>query len=153
QLKFVKVQLDSLGKYQPAAFLETNKMDYAMMQNQMQYMQWRMERLKDYEWDPTYYNVIGTFAYILNEHYAPLEKRLTNFYQKMVNVPAYYKEAEKDIKDPVVELTNLAIEQHEGGLSVFGTDFADSLKKTKIPEATQKQMLDRAKLCTDAVNG
>jgi len=152
QLKFVKVQLDSLGKYQPAAFLETNKMDYAIMQNQLQYMQWQMEQLKAYEWDPTTYNVIGTFAYILNEHYAPLEKRLTNFYQKMLNVPLYYKEAEKNIKNPVVELTDLAIEQHQGGLSVFGADFADSLKKTKIPEATQKQMLDRAKLCTDAVN-
>ena len=153
QLKFVKVQLDSLGKYQPTAFMETNKMDYAMMQNQLQYMQWQMERLKAYEWDPSSYNVIGTFAYILNEHYAPLDKRLTNFYQKMLNVPAYYKEAEKDIKNPVVELTSLAIEQHQGGLSVFGADFADSLKKTKIPEATQKQMLDRAKLCTDAING
>jgi uncharacterized protein (DUF885 family) len=152
QLRFVKVQLDSLGKYQPAAFLETNKMDYAMMQNQLQYMQWQMERLKAYEWNPSSYNVIGTFAYILNEHYAPLEKRLTNFYQKMLNVPAYYKEAEKDIKNPVVELTDLAIEQHQGGLSVFGEDFADSLKKTKISEATQKQMLDRAKLCTNAIN-
>ncbi|MDO3624940.1 DUF885 domain-containing protein [Mucilaginibacter sp. BT774] len=153
QLHFVKVQLDSLGRYQPAAFLQTNKMDYAMMQNQLQYMQWQMEQLKAYEWDPSSYNVIGTFAYILSEHYAPLDKRLTNFYQKMLNVPAYYKEAEKDIKNPVVELTNLAIEQHQGGLSVFGADFADSLKKTRLPEATQKQMLDRAKLCTDAING
>lgn len=153
QLKFVKVQLDSLGKYQPTAFLETNKMDYAIMQNQLQYMQWQIEQLKDYEWNPSSYNVIGTFAYILNEHYAPLEKRLTNFYQKMANVAAYYKEAEKDIKNPVVELTNLAIEQHQGGLSVFGADFADSLKKTNLPEGTKKLMLDRAKLCADAVTG
>ena len=153
QLKFVKVQLDSLGKYQPTAFLETNKMDYAIMQNQMQYIQWQIEQLKDYEWNPSYYNVIGTFAYILNEHYAPLTKRLTNFYEKMLNVPAYYKEAEKDIKNPVVELTSLAIEQHQGGLSVFEADFADSLKKTNIPEATKKLMLDRAKLAADAIRG
>jgi uncharacterized protein (DUF885 family) len=153
QLKFVKVQLDSLGKYQPTAFLETNKMDFAIMQNQLQYMQWQMEQLKAYEWDPSSYNVIGTFAYILNEHYAPLDKRLTNFYQKMLNVPAYYKEAEKNIKNPVVELTNLAVEQHQGGLSVFEADFADSLKKTNIPEATKKLMLDRAKLSAEAVKG
>jgi uncharacterized protein (DUF885 family) len=153
QLRFVKVQLDSLGRYQPTAFLETNKMDYAMMQNQMEYLQWQIEQLKAFEWDPTYYNVIGNFAYILNEHYAPLGKRLTNFYEKMENVPAYYKEAEKEIKNPVPELTSLAIEQLQGGLSVFEADFADSLKKTNIADATKKQMLDRAKLAADAVKG
>ncbi|WP_426670967.1 DUF885 domain-containing protein [Mucilaginibacter sp. McL0603] len=153
QLNFAKVQLDSLGKYVPTAFLETNKMDYAIMQNQMQYMQWQIEQLKAWEWDPSSYNVIGTFAYILNEHYAPLSKRLTNFYDKMANVPAYYKEAEKDIKNPVAELTSLAIEQHLGGVSVFEGDFADSLKKTNIPDATKKLMLDRAKLSADAVKG
>ncbi|MDB5142072.1 MAG: hypothetical protein JWQ66_785 [Mucilaginibacter sp.] len=150
-LNFAKVQLDSLGKYQPAGFLQTNKMDYAIMQNQMQYMQWQIETLKAYEWDPSSYNVIGTFAYILNEHYAPLSKRLNSFYQKMANIPAYYKEAEKDIKNPVTELANLAIEQHLGGVSVFESDFADSLKKTNIPEATKKLMLDRAKLSADAI--
>jgi hypothetical protein len=153
QLNFAKVQLDSLGKYNPTAFLATNKMDYAIMQNQVSYMQWQIEQQKAYEWDPSSYNVIGTFAYILNEHYAPLSKRLTSFYQKMAFVPAYYKEAAKELKNPAVELTNLAIEQHLGGVGVFETDFADSLKKTNIPEATKKLMLDRAKLSADAVRG
>lgn len=150
---FAKIQLDSLGKYQPATFLQTNKMDYAIIQNQMNYMVWQIQQLKQFEWDPSSYNVIGTFAYILNEHYSPLSKRLTNFYQKMANIPAYYKEAEKDLKNPVPELTDLAIEQHLGGLSVFEGDFADSLKKTNIPEATKKLMLDRAKLSADAIKG
>lgn len=150
-VNFAKVQLDSLGRYTPASFLQTNKMDYAIIQNQMNYTQWQIQQLKQYEWDPSAYNVIGSFAYILNEHYAPLAKRLNSFYEKMANVPAYYKEAEKDLKNPVVELTNLAIEQHLGGLSVFEGDFADSLKKTNIPEATKKLMLDRAKLSADAV--
>ncbi len=132
-LTFTKVQLDSLGRYTANTFLETNKMDYGMMQNQLQYIQWQIEQLKAYEWDPSSYNVIGTFAYILNEHYAPLNKRLNSFYQKMANIPAYYKEAEKDLKNPVVELTDLAIEQHLGGLGVFEADFADSLKKPISP--------------------
>jgi len=153
QLNFAKVQLDSLGKYNPSDFLVSNKMDYAIIQNQMSYLQWQIEQQKAYEWDPSSYNVIGTFAYILNEHYAPLSKRLTSFYQKMAFIPAYYKEAEKELKNPAVELTNLAIEQHLGGVGVIETDFADSLKKTNIPEATKKLMLDRAKLSADAIKG
>jgi len=152
-IRFAKVQLDSLGRYTSANFLEVNKMDYAILQNQMTYMLWQQQQLKAFEWDPSSYNVIGTFAYILNEHYAPLAKRLTSFYQKMATIPAYYKEAEKQIKNPVTELTNLAIEQHLGGLNVIETDFADSLKKTNIPEATKKLMLDRAKLSADAIKG
>jgi len=152
-LKFVKVQLDSLGRYNPSNFLQTNKMDHAILENQMNYIQWQIEQLKDYEWNPASYNVTGTFAYILNEHYSPLSKRLTSFYEKMAEVPAYYKEAEKQLKNPVPELTSLAIEQLNGGVSVFEADFGDSLKKTTIPEATKKQMLDRAKLSADAIKG
>nr|WP_249665332.1 DUF885 domain-containing protein [Mucilaginibacter sp. Bleaf8] len=151
--KFAGAQADSLAKYTPATLSDANKIDYQLIQNELQKIQWRTQTLKDYEWDPSSYNVIGTFAYILNEHYAPLDKRLRNFYERMANIPAYYKEAQKQIKNPVPELTSLAADQLNGGVSVLEKDFADSLKKTKIPEATQKLMLARAKVSADAIKG
>ena len=151
QLDFAKVQLDSLNRYDITLLSQSNKIDYYLMQNAMQYSQWSIKQLKQYQWDPTYYNCIGTFATILNEHYAPLSNRLRNFYQKMAFIPDYYKEAEKQIKNPVVELTNLAIDQYSGGVSVIEQDFGDSLKKTNIPEAEQKQMLDRAHTSAEAI--
>ncbi|MFD0793558.1 DUF885 domain-containing protein [Mucilaginibacter litoreus] len=151
QIKFAKVQLDSLSRYVPGTLSEGNQIDHHMMQNQLESLQWGINQLKSYQWDPSSYNVTGSFAFILNEHYAPLEKRLRSFYQKMENIPAYYKEAEKQLKNPVAELTQLAIDQNLGGVSVIETDFADSLKKTKIPEAEQKTMLARAKLSADAI--
>jgi len=123
--------MDSLSRFQVNDLSAANKMDHRMMQNQLESIQWNLEQLREYEWNPASYNVISTFAYILNEHYSPLEKRLRNFYQRMAFVPAYYKEAEKQIKNPVVELTNLAIEQHSNGVSVIESDFADSLKKNQ----------------------
>jgi uncharacterized protein (DUF885 family) len=151
--KFAKLQLDSLSRYPVNSLSEANKIDHHLMQNQAESIQWYTDELKSYQWDPSSYNVIGTFAAILNEHYAPLSKRLRSFYQKMENVPAYYKEAEKQLKNPVAELTQLAIDQHMGGVSVIESDFADSLKKTNIPAAEQKQMIDRAKLSADAIKG
>ncbi|SDS08683.1 Uncharacterized conserved protein, DUF885 familyt [Mucilaginibacter mallensis] len=153
QLEYYKSNLDSLSHYEIEKLSQNNRIDYQIMQNQLQYLQWDTEFLKEYEWNPTHYNVIGTFAYILNEHYAPLAKRLRNFYQKMANIPDYYKEAEKQIKNPVVELTNLAIDQHLNGVGTFEKDFADSLKKSNIPEAEQKQMLDRAAVSATAIRG
>jgi uncharacterized protein (DUF885 family) len=152
-IKFAKVQMDSLSRYEVNSLNDANKMDHRMMQNQMESLQWHNEQLKAYEWDPSSYNVISTFATILNEPYAPLTKRLRSFYQKMANIPLYYKEAEKQLKNPVAELTELAIDQHLGGVSVIETDFADSLKETNIPAAEKKLMLDRAKISADAIKG
>lgn len=152
-VKFAKVHLDSLSRYPEGTLSDANKIDHHMIKNQMESMQWNLEQLKAYQWDPSSYNVIGTFASILNEHYAPLTQRLRSFYQKMQNIPAYYKEAEKQLKNPVAELTQLAIDQHLGGVGVIESDFADSLKKTNIPAAEQKLMVDRAKLSAEAIKG
>ena len=151
QINFAKVQIDSMSRFEVNTLNEANRVDYRMMQNQMEEIEWRLQTLKDWQWDPSTYNVIGTFAYILNEHYAPLDKRMRHFYQKMANIPAYYKEAEKHIKNPVAELTELAVTQHEGGLGIFEKDYADSLKKTTIPQAEQKQMLERVRLSAEAI--
>ena len=151
QIHFAKVQIDSLSRFDVNQLSEGNKMDHRLMQNQMEAIQWNLEQLRTHQWDPSSYNVISNFAYILNEHYAPLPKRLRNFYQKMAFVPAYYKEAQKQLKNPVAELTALAIDQHLGGVSVIESDFADSLKKTNIPAAEQKLMLDRAKTAGAAI--
>ncbi|MDP9048908.1 MAG: DUF885 domain-containing protein, partial [Bacteroidota bacterium] len=152
-VNFSKVQIDSLSRFEVNTLSDANKIDYHLMQNQMESIQWNIKQLRSYQWDPASYNVIGTFAYILNEHYAPLAKRLRSFYQKMANVPAYYKEAEKQIKNPVTELTALAIEQHLGGVGVIEKDFADSLKKTTIPQGEQKLMMDRAHMAAETIKG
>ncbi|MEO3404372.1 DUF885 domain-containing protein [Mucilaginibacter sp. CAU 1740] len=150
-LNFAKYQVDSLSRFEVNTLSEGSKIDYKILQNQLDYIQWQTTHLRQFEWDPSSYNVIGTFAYILNEHYEPLAKRLRHFYQRMSFIPQYYKEAEKQIKNPVVELTNLAIEQNLGGLDVLSKDFADSLKKTNIPKAEQKLMTDRAAQSVTAI--
>lgn len=143
-LTFARYQVDSLSRFEPNTLNEGNRIDFKILQNQLDYLQWQITHLKQFEWDPSSYNVIGTFAYILNEHYEPLTKRLRHFYERMAFIPPYYKEAQKQIKNPVAELTSLAIEQNLGGLDVIAKDFADSLKKTNIPKAEQKLMTDRA---------
>jgi uncharacterized protein (DUF885 family) len=149
-MNFIKVQKDSLGRYEMNELNELNRMDHQLMQNRLDYEAWKITVLKDYQWNPSRYSPFSAFATILNEHYAPLTKRLRNFYQRMANLPAYYKEAQKQIKNPAPELTALAIEQQNGGIAVIEKDFADSLKKTNIPAAEQKQMTDRAKLAAQS---
>jgi len=152
-LNFVRLQNDSISRFDPSQLSDLNRIDYQIMQSKLESITWEITVLKQYEWDPSSYNVIGTFAYMLNEHYAPLAKRLRNFYERMENIPAYYKQVQKELKNPVQELADLAIQQHENGLNVMEKDFADSLKKSNIPAADQKKMLDRAHLAVDAIKG
>lgn len=152
-LTYAKVQIDSMSRFDVTTLSEANRIDYHMMQNEMQTIEWNIQQLKPYQWDPSTYNITGTFAYILNEPYAPLAKRLRNFYEKMANIPAFYKQAEKDIKNPVSELTELAAGQLGDGLNVFEKDYEDSLKKANIAQSEQKQMTDRAHASADVVKG
>jgi uncharacterized protein (DUF885 family) len=150
-MAFSKVQQDSLARFDPKTLSESNRMDFQMMQNELEAIQWRIQQLKDYEWDPSSYNVISAFAYILNEKYEPLEHRLRSFSYKLANVPAYYKQAQKEIRNPVAELTSLAADQLSGGVAVIEKDFADSLKKTKIPQNEQQKMLANAKVASESI--
>jgi len=150
-LNFAKLQSDSLARFDVAQLDDANQIDLHILQNEVEAINWRLTVLKQYEWDPSSYNVIGTFGYILNEHYAPLAKRLRNFYEKMANIPAYYKQVPKELKNPVPELTDLAIEQHNNGLSIFEKDLEDSLKKANLPDAEQKKIMARAGLSVAAI--
>ena len=143
-VNFAKLQIDSMARFEVNSFTDENRMDYRILQNQLEYMQWQITQLKAYQWNPNSYNVTETFATILNEHYAPLPKRLKNFYEKMAGIPAFYKEAERQIKNPVSELVNLTVDEISGSLDIFEKDFADSLKKTSIAETERKAMMDRA---------
>jgi uncharacterized protein (DUF885 family) len=152
-LDFVKLQNDSVARYDVIQLSQANQIDFHILQNQLEYINWKIVVLKQYEWDPSSYNVIHTFAYMLNEHYAPLAKRLRNFYEKMEKVPDYYKQVQKQLKNPAQELTDLAIEQHTNGLNVFERDFEDSLKKSNIPQAEQSKMVERAQKAAEAIKG
>ncbi|MBS0027465.1 DUF885 domain-containing protein [Chitinophaga sp. 22321] len=145
KLTFAQQQLDSLKTFDIKALSDANSIDYQLMQNYLHSVQWGINEEKSNEWDPSSFNVSNTFAFILNENYAPLESRLRSFAARLPYIPAYYEAAKKQIKDPVPELTSLAIDQNNGGVSVFEKDFADSLKKTGIPAAEQSAMLASAK--------
>ncbi|HTA62542.1 MAG TPA: DUF885 domain-containing protein [Bacteroidia bacterium] len=124
---------------------DNNKTDYYMIENQINSTEWAITDLKSYEWNPSQYNVCGEFAEMLGNNYDSLDTRLHNFYLKMQNIPAYYEAAKKQIKNPTLEHTQLAIDQNLGGASVFETDLNDALKKSHLSIQEKEQIAARAK--------
>jgi uncharacterized protein (DUF885 family) len=144
EIGFMRAQLDSLKKFEIGELDNNNKTDYYMIESQVRGTIWWLEEEKSYEWDPSAYNVCGSFADMLNNNYDSLDTRLRNFYLKMNNIPAFYEAAKRNIKNPTVEHTKLAIDQNIGGASVFEKDLDEALAKSHLSEAEKSQMESRA---------
>ena len=151
ELAFAKENLDSLKSYDLKDLSDNNKTDYHMIENQLRSIEWSVNEQKSYEWDPSQYNVCGAFAEILNGNYDSADVRLRNFYLKMANIQAYYEAAKKNIKNPTVEHTQLAIDQNLGGISVFETDFHNALNALKFGEHEKQSMEATAKQAVAAI--
>lgn len=152
QLDFVNAQLDSLKQFNVENLSDNNKTDFQMIKNQLESTIFSIKEMKSSEWNPSEYNVCGAFAEILNGNYDSLEVRLRAFNKKMNAVPAYYETAKKNIKNPTVEHTELAIAQNLGGSSVFDADLKTALEKSKLSAAEKKEMLDKAAISIKAIS-
>lgn len=151
QLDFANAQLDSLKQYDVESLSDNNKTDFQMIKNQLEASMFSIEELKSSEWNPSEYNVCGAFAEILNGNYDSLEVRLRTFNIKMNNIPAYYEAAKKNIKNPTIEHTDLAIAQNIGGSTVFEADLNAALEQSKLSAAEKKEMKDKAKVSIKAI--
>jgi uncharacterized protein (DUF885 family) len=152
QISFVKSQLDSLSTYSVAALSSNNVTDFHMIKNYLEGTVFSLEELKAFEWDPSMYNVCGTFAEILNGNYDSLDTRLRHLDLKMDNISAYYTAAKSNIKNPTLEHTQLAIDQNSGGKSVFTSDLTAAVAKSKLSDEEKKAILEKSKKAIAAID-
>ncbi|WP_026729836.1 DUF885 domain-containing protein [Flavobacterium denitrificans] len=151
ELDFANAQLDSLKHYDIESLSDNNKTDFQMIKNQLEATIFSVNELKSSEWNPAEYNVCGVFAEILNGNYDSLEIRLRAFKSKMKNIPAYYEAAKRNIKNPTIEHTDLAISQNIGGVTVFEDDLNTALNKSKLSETEKKEIQEKAKVAVKAI--
>ncbi len=151
QSAFAKANLDSLTHFDLHQLSDNNVTDYYILKHQLLSMAWVNTDEKEYEWNPSGYNVSSYFADMLNNNYDSLDVRLHNFYLKMANIPAYYEAAKKNIKNPTVEHTQLGIEQNLGGTSVFEKDLSSALDSSHLSKEEKKKIEARAALSVKAI--
>ncbi len=153
RLEFSKRHLDSLKSFDLSTLNLSQQTDYHLIQNYLESNVWSIEQERAYEWNPSSYNVGGTIAFMLAEHYAPLSTRLKAIYQRLTKIPAYYEAAKVQLKNPALVLTDLAIQQNLGGLSVFESDLRDSLKKSDLPASEKDAIQKASQQAIAAING
>jgi len=153
ELDFCKAHLDSLKSFDLDNLSTNNKTDYYLIENTLESIRWNVKEYKEFEWNPSYYNVGGTFAEILSSKHAPLEEKLRMLHLRMLKIPAYYQVAMQKIKNPTVVHTKLAMEQNTGSISVFEEMIKDSINNSKLSTHEQDLMLARVKESGEAIRG
>ncbi len=153
ELQFITAELDSMKKFNPEQLNDNNRTDYYLILNQLNASVWGINEMKSFEWDPSSYNVGSVFGDMLNNTYDSLDNRLRSFYQRMENIPAYYEAAKKNIHNPTLEHTQLAIDQNTGSLGVFERDLKDALTRCGLSEEEKKKMSERADASMAAIKG
>ena len=138
----------------PAASLDgAGRTDRAVLDNQLASEIWTLTEKRDWEWDPSQYNVADAFALLLGTEYAPLDQRLRAVLQRLARVPDYYAAARRNLRNPTREHTRLAIEQNSGALEVFGAGLQEQIAHSTLGSSERTLFARRVAAARSAIQG
>jgi len=116
---FVDDALERLAAFDRAALPVDLRTDHDLLHNRLESMRFYSRTLRNWEWQPSNYNIAGPVSILLNTEFAPLAERLALIRDRLEQVPAYYAAARESLGTPTLEHTELAISQNRGALSVL----------------------------------
>lgn len=151
EIAFYEKEWKKLQAFPLKQLSDANRTDHQMLTNELQKYLWQLKTLREYEWNPAYFNVGSTFAYIITENYAPLKKRMEAVFHRLKKVPDYYAAAKASIQHPSKEHLQLAIDQNEGTLAVFEKDYVDAVKALRLYPESEELYLKRGEMAAKAV--
>jgi len=152
-LTFYERQLAVLATFDSAQLSASNRVDRILLQNAFESRSWHLETFKDWEWQPSVYNVGGSFGRMLTTEYAPLDARLRHVLARLDYVPAYYAAARASVANPTLEHTQLALLQNKGALDVFGDDLVRKVAASGLAEDEKAAFMVRLAAAKAATSG
>lgn len=143
-LAFAETELARLNATDPSLLSPELRIDHALLHNRLQSMRWYLTEFRDWEWNPSNYNVAGPIGLLLITPYAPEAERLRTVLARLEQVPAYYQAAVSNISNPTVEHTQLAITQSRGTLNLLGESLRDRVEASSLEDA-EKARFEQAR--------
>lgn len=142
QLRFLREARQRLQAIAPAGLSPASRTDRAVLDNQLAAEIWGLTEKREWEWNPSVYNVADPFALLLGTDYAPLDERLRTVLRRLARVPDYYAAALRNLREPTREHTALAIEQNTGALEVFGAGLEAQIAQSSL-DAGERALFGR----------
>jgi uncharacterized protein (DUF885 family) len=150
---FTRKSLAALGTFGPDSLSPNNQIDLRLLRNELRAERWYADTLKTWQWNPAGYNLGASVGDLLAGRHFRLDRRLRNISDKISHAADFYAAAKANISNPTREHTELAIKQNAGGLTVFSSALADSVRKSGLSEAEKKTLTDRIMATRAAVQG
>lgn len=151
QKEFARKNLQLLQQMNFTQLSISDRTDYYLIHDYLRSILWRIDTLKEYEWNAASYNVCSDFSYILQLEKIANETKLQSLSLRMNYVPAYYEQAKKNLKNPTAEHIQLAIKQNENSVSVFDKELPELIEKVVLPEEEKESMYLQCAQCKAAV--
>lgn len=151
-LEFIGESLERLGEFDREALPVDRQTDYDLLVNRLESSRFYIQTLRNWEWQPSNYNVAGPLSILLNTEFAPLPDRLALIRDRLEQVPAYYRAARESLGTPTLEHTELAIGQNRGGLGVLGDireEAADAELDSELSTSLSEALVDAEKAIED----
>ena len=150
---FITQKLAALGGFAFDSLSPSNQIDLRILRNELVSERWYADTLQAWQWNPASYNLGASVGDLLNGRHYPLARRLRNISDKIAGAQAYYAAARANLSRPTREHTALAVQQNQGGLAVFGSALADSVRRSTLTAAEKQLLTQRIAAARTAIDG
>jgi len=101
---------------------KVNNVDARIMRDNLEYNVFQADVLREYEWNPMFYNVGTAINNLIARDFAPLKERLANAKTRLEAIPAVVAAAKTNLKNPPSIHTKTAIDQNKGVITLIKGD-------------------------------
>jgi uncharacterized protein (DUF885 family) len=119
KLEFNKSALRDLKKINPKRLNTANSIDYQILRNHIEMNIFRLETLKEHEWNPLAYNIGGAIYSLIARDFDSLEARMQSVKKRLEMVPEVAALAKANIKTPPRIHTETAVQQNKGTIGLI----------------------------------
>jgi uncharacterized protein (DUF885 family) len=109
---------------------QANNIDARIMRDNLDYNLFQLDVLREYEWNPIYYNVGGSINDLIAREFAPLKERLRNAKGRLEAIPLVVAAAKANLKNPPRIYTETAIQQNKGVVGLIKDELQKFIDKT-----------------------
>jgi uncharacterized protein (DUF885 family) len=119
---FNEKYLNDLNKIDLAKLSKVNNVDARILRHNLEAAIFRIDELREYEWNPLTYNVGSAINGLISRDFAPLKDRLMSAKSRLEQIPNVVAAAKANLKNPPRVHTETAISQNKGVINLIKGD-------------------------------
>jgi len=144
RVSFCRRWLDSLFAFDYSNLSNDDQINFRLIQNELQKTIWYIDTFRIQQWDPSRYNIGDECYGILTQPFKPLTERLRILSAHLQDADHFYQAAVTILHHPTREHTQLAIQQNEGSMDIFGSALDDSMRNSSLSQEEKDTLGARA---------